>query len=293
MKCPRRGYVILGDGVREFVVPTTCKTWSCRVCSKKVAALVAMKVQYGCRSTGGPSYFITTTYVNNQDGDIRLASVANREWAELWRLLKLDPLWKTAAWWKVPELTKRQQVHFHAIVTGVEGKPSCRKPRESVIRWKQRQCSTDCLEHSLSRAWEAATADSFVVDASAIRSVNGVSWYVQKYMQKTFLSRVGLQALGFKRRYSRSQNWPSLESIHLAGPKGEGWDRVTIVNQKSLLDFHETKRFELRRRAEEDANHPSLAKMGGDYALALALKAEEKRITTIVQRVGGNVDNDH
>lgn len=227
-KCPRRGWVMLSTRERDFVMPTTCKTWGCHVCKEKVRQLTALKLMYGCLSTGGPSHFITVTYRKRPGDRTRDAQDVAKDWAALWRQLKGQEAWREAQWIKVPELTKAGQVHLHGIVVLAKGRDTCRKGDYHRKRWMQSQPSGHCLEHDLAHAWYEQTGDSFVVDCETVRSVAGTASYVQKYMAKSFAGdRSTMASLGFKKRWTSSRDWPRAEPLHLLGTELGLWERVT------------------------------------------------------------------
>lgn len=281
--CPRAGFVVLSTKNQHLVKRTICKTWRCRACSKKVAALTAMKMAYGCVTTSQPWYFITTTYRYRDVGDIIYAPTARKDWAELWRRLKLDRRYASAAWIKVPELTKNLQVHLHAIVVNVRGPASCRISKYGRKRWMQSTCGKrtdsdgDCAEHSIARHWFDITGASFVVDCQDVRSPNGIAYYLQKYFAKTFEDRTALEALGYSRRWSSSKNWPRVERLHLAGTD-TGWHKTTrIAASRGRWNRERASRgvvVELNRLAKLSERSPLMQQAGGDYALATYHKAK-------------------
>ena len=273
-------------------MPTTCKTWRCPVCSNKVRQLTALKMMYGCLSTGKPSHFITITYRKRQGDRTRNASNVARDWAALWRQLRELDRWKSAAWVKVPELTKAGQVHLHGIVVLATGKDSCRIRKDRRKEWMQRSCSSGCLEHDLAQIWYDITGDSFVVDCQRVRSVAGTAGYVQKYMSKSFDGeRRAMQDLGFGRRWSASRNWPRCAPIKLQGTEWEAWESVTRRHgtKASYSEYSEdlpVRMSELFLDQEEDKPW-ILEKVGGDYNLAMrALSLKRKQIKDVMKGFG-------
>lgn len=282
-KCPRRGFVLLGTSTKDYVVPTTCKTWGCGVCYNKVRQLTALKMMYGCLSTGGPSHFITVTYRKRDRDTTRNAKGVAKEWAAWWRLLKKQVAWKNAAWIKVPELTKRGQIHLHGIIVNAVGKASCRTSEFGRKAWMLRNCSQNCLEHDMAKAWyEVTNRKSFVTDCQEIRSVAGTCAYVQKYMAKDFAGdRKTLKSLGFKKRWSSSSNWPRCEPLRLQGSLLGAWESVLRVHgAKATYAVHsedEPVRMSEMVEDQELAEDWLMERVGSDYLLAVRALAETKR----------------
>lgn len=291
-ECPRRGFVLLlsPDGREKLCVKTTCKTWGCHVCRKKVRQLVAMKIMYGVSSVEGPSQFITVTYRYQGPADLVNASTSAKHWAKLWRILKALPRWQNAAWFKVPELTQQGQVHFHALVTGVSGIDTCRTEPDEKARmsWLQRPCIKHCLEHDLVRAWYTVTG-AFIGDCSTVRSSERVAHYVQKYMSKAFDEFEGyMHYLGYRRRYSASRNWSRFKPIRLAGTE-LGWQSVRVF-QESKLELNPESEgslvYTLRTLARNSEGHPLLERVGEPGALALFPDLKLEALRGAFARIG-------
>lgn len=245
-----------------------------------------MKMMYGCLSTGAPSLFITNTYVLNQESDLRDASCVAKEWAALWRLLKGQAAWKEAAWVKVPELTKRGQIHLHGIVLNVKGRASCRTKPTQRKKWMTGNCSVNCLEHDLARAWYEVTGDSYVVDCQVVRTANGICNYVIKYMDKTFANREAIEERGIKRRWSASRNWPRCEPLRLKGTEVEAWTQIKVIDGRYLnysdehdSTYHYTYSLHDLRKQQEEERPYLLESVGGDYLLEVQKLARKKKIT--------------
>ena len=291
MECPRAGFVLLGaEDEHTYVVRTICKTWGCRGCGTKVRALTALKMVYGCL-VGGLSYFITVTYRVGLGSELRSAPGAGRDWARLWELLKRKERWAKAAWFKVPELTGQGQVHFHALVTMMEGgsTASCRTQKERIAKTWLKTCrrGNRCMEHDISVVWHGITGDSFVCDVSGIRSLEGVANYVQKYMGKTMFERAELEGLGFRRRWSASRNWPRGAQLRLRGTEEGAWLQVTVVSAKQLREQPWARKWhgELAVRAEEDSGKELVQSVGTDLGLELQRKRITGRTRAIMRKV--------
>ncbi len=289
-KCPTRGFVVLGTAQRDYVVPTTCKTWGCGVCYNKVRQLTALKMMYGCLSTGGPSHFITVTYRKRDRDATKNARGVAKEWAALWRLLREKVAWKNAAWIKVPELTRRGQVHLHGIIVGAIGKASCRRSEFQRKAWTLRGCSESCLEHDISRSWyEVTKGKSYITDCQEVRSVAGTCAYVQKYMAKDFSGeRKALKSLGFKKRWSSSKNWPRCEPVRLQGSVVGAWESVLRVHgPKATYALHsedEPERMSDMVETQELEKDWLMERVGEDYLLAVMALGERKRDMKDIQK---------
>lgn len=92
----------------------------------------------------------------------------------------------------------------------------------------QLDCKKDCLMHEWGKEWEQLTS-AFVVDVRKVYSAGGASGYLSKYLAKGFAHREELQALGFKRRWSCSRNWPRERQIRLRGTEQGLWDTIEII----------------------------------------------------------------
>lgn len=233
--CPRAGGVQLtterGD---SFWLPTRCKTWGCNVCRESLASLVKARMIYGLTHSTG-SLFITVTYRMGGPATVQTVQSVERDLRSLWRKLRERCRWKRMSYVKVPELTKAGQVHLHLLVTGVEFQvASCRRDGELMRSMKARQCSTGCVQHELMRLWQEVTGDSFIVDASRVRNPAKCAAYVAKYVVKGFHMRYELEALGFKRRFAFSRNWPGVGKMRLAFTDDPGWETVERVELRAL-----------------------------------------------------------
>lgn len=234
MECERRGYVLLDHDGHIHHKRTVCKTWRCRSCKLSLLNYVSMVVQYGVLMSER-SWLTTVTYSAPQGFVPRDAACVRRDS----RLLKqrLRVIFPSLVWFEVPELTERGQVHLHLIMSGIKWSKSCRRKQDKSYRtWSQMTCRTalTCGEHLISRLWEAITHDSYVVDSSPVRSAGGVGHYVADYLKKGLGDHLALEALGFKRRYSTSRNWPRGVKMRMRGTEEGVWSRVTRIPQDNL-----------------------------------------------------------
>lgn len=230
--CPSRGAVelITRDG-EIYWLPTICKTWKCLACQPKLMALIQARIRYGM-VTLGPCLFITVTYVMRRESDLRDASSVHADLKSLWRTLGKTTRWKNVSYVRVPELTKKGQVHVHMIVGNVKGTATCRRgTKEPLKTWKGRECNDleTCIQHQLSRVWDEITGGSFVVDVSKVRSGSRTASYITGYIRKDFIGHQELEARGFRRRYAFSRNWPSLGHMELANTRDGEWRKVNRV----------------------------------------------------------------
>ncbi len=228
--------MVLIDESHRHVMRTSCKTWRCHACSKKLARLYQLRMEYGT-SELGECFVITVTYEmgSRKTVDARGAVMDLRK---LWQRLRSRPRWKSLAWCRVTELTKKGQVHYHLIVGGVTGKGRCEDTTYSrnkgYVRWYRRGCQDrgeECINHELAREWERITVDSYVVDVDPVRSGRAVAGYLGKYLTKAMATWDTLEGLGFKRRWNCSRNWPSPGRMRLAGSKvypgdESAWEQV-------------------------------------------------------------------
>ena len=218
--CIKKGYAWLQEKTtgRKYYVPTNCRTWSCRGCRDRNLAAVRLRIQYGCWMLKA-SLLITVTYKIGKTSAVRTADVAGRDLARLFTSIgRQNP---KLTWFKVPELTKKGQVHFHLVVGGLDGQvPACERRARYDKRWFARSCL--CVEHVWARMWFAITGDSWVVDAREVLSPADTASYLGKYLVKGMVHRRALVALGYTRRWSCSRNWPRGE-LHLLGTTESRW----------------------------------------------------------------------
>lgn len=283
-KCPRRGYVRMerkGGDRGEFWAETSCKTWGCAVCRRKLKSLVEMKMEYGC-STLGFCHFITLTLKMEDERihDARSVAKAFRVWRDL---LKLR--YPKLAWFKVTELTKNKKPHLHLLIGGISPRMErCRRKGESRRKWHERKCSgrekgKDCLEHEIGRLWEYVTETSFIVDVKMIYNPKGMAGYLGKYLVKAFNQREDLKELGFERRYSYSQNWPTGGKLQTAGTIAKQWHAVHFVQRTEIEPSHANKLI------EAGVDHWLMRRSGDDLRLLLAKRNELKGRRSNIERL--------
>ena len=240
--CPKGGFIRLTSVTgRVGVFPTVCKSWRCNVCRRKKKALVIERIQYGCSKLGS-SYSITLTFRVEGEGR-RDAVSAERALRGFWRSMRIR--YPHLAYFKVLELTKKRQPHYHVIVggLGMDRRDHCRRKKEMDERNLRGLCKVGddlCVEHEVSAAWRVATGDSYVVQVDSVYAVRGLGFYLGKYLTKTFFEEdEDSVALGFGRRWASSNNWPrfpklQLRATSLSKPGRSGWRRVQVLGRRGI-----------------------------------------------------------
>lgn len=245
------------------VSETKCKTWGCTPCRKSLLQLVEMKIEYGCLILGS-SHFITLTYVNTGQDSLRLAPSVRLDF-ELW-LRRLKLRYSDLSWFKVPELTKKGQVHLHLLMGGLEAKTvQCESKPTNWYRWILKRC--DCLAHVLGREWHHITG-AVVINVQKTYDPKGLAGYLSKYLVKGFHNREELSERGFIRRYAASRNFPRGSNLQLRGTLDKKWDRVIRVPRES----HNWRYLEAR--VEQSKTAPIMAQVGDSLAHKLGDRRE-------------------
>jgi hypothetical protein len=179
------------------------------------------------------TYAVHEKTLNGRVKYAKTAVTASPNWKTLWTTMKCryPKEMKKVNWLRVPELTKAGQVHFHAIVGGIESGEVDRCEDGRIVsdkysrRWRKKDC--ECWEHRFSRVWYEITGDSFVVDFREVYSPEGAGAYLGKYLEKTMDSgtvRQRLEELGFLRRFTTSRNFPR-GSLTMYGTIIGAWTR--------------------------------------------------------------------
>ncbi len=263
-KCPRSGFMEFRDGLgQNYFMETSCKTWRCVVCRPKLKNLVMLKMEYGLLSMSsiGRSYLITVTLKKGNE-ESKDAAYVRQAWERLLKYLKLNrPSNRTMMWFKVTEMTNNLQPHLHLLVGGIGNRPDwCHGPLDKT-------CG-DCVQCEWRLWWLYVTGDSFIVDVREIYDVRGACEYLGKYLIKAFSLRDELEALGFKRRYSTSRNWPRAEDMRFRGSI-RGW----LSNE---FFYNSVNSEALRRRAVQDSRRYMMQLISSDE-LRTRLSDREKR----------------
>ncbi len=277
--CPKWGYVFLTDiNGNTVILPTSCKTWGCSVCQKKLLSAFTMQVQIGIYRLGLCA-LITLTYKVEQWRE-EDAEYVTRDWRALFRQSKLLQQKK---WLKVTELTKKGMPHHHLIVGPFRkvGDITCQQGKVwSEPLHKRRILTCQCAGHQIARSWHTITHDSYIVHAEPVLSAPGVGRYLGKYLSKGYGSRGLLQALGVKRRWSCSRDYPRgiRPRLRLSKPFGPGWP---VVRMTSGLPLH-----------KQSIGGPEylMRQVGDNLALLLSARAKEHVFENKVRKVIKNED---
>lgn len=262
--CPRQGYVYLKTSWEEILVlPTVCKSWSCKSCQRKKNQMVTSVIQYGLlhrewwlisvtyASKGRPSEMVTNPVS---------AQRARKDWVAFLKLLRKKPL-NNLIWLQVLELTQRKQLHRH-ILMSFDGlnqiKDQCREINYSVRR--QNKCS--CGNCQLIKLWYSVTHDSWVVDVQRVYS-QGVAPYLTKYLAKSMRTndRQLFKERGITRLWSCSRNWQRGAFMQRRGTVEKAW----ISHEFEYGRDKTTDKY-----VKKVANHWALEQVGTNWAKQLA-----------------------
>lgn len=265
--CPRAGYIRLTSKIgATVVVKSTCKTWGCKQCRERVKSRVLSMMSYGCLMLG-ECWLITVTYKTDGCGSVRNAASVAKDWAALLSRLRQSPDMKSVAWFRVVELTKLGQPHLHLIVGGIGNGPW----KEIQRRWRE--------------YWLEITGDSYIVDVRPVLGAYGAAAYLGKYLVKGLMDREELESLGFKRRWSCSNNWPRADVV-LQGTDQGRWARVQFIGGM------EAGAEKLALEAEDSASSPLLDRVGDPVAVAyerkMVVKAKRAKLKGVIKGVKNN-----
>ena len=125
-------------------------------------------------------------------------------------------------------------------------------------------------------AREGGVVVSFITDVREVYSAGGAAKYLALYLEKQENEWENLEALGFKRRFSRSHGWPSDEPMRRKGTDVEAWKSHSWtlgISEWSVKEIN----------ASVDA--PLLERLGGELYLALAAKANTGRLRKTLERI--------
>ncbi len=237
--CPREGSILLESWKQKRVlVNTNCNSWRCVACRDRnrarFKAMVASGISHLTRSC-----FITITYRADAER-LHIVGCVARDWKALWRLLRknepwLSPLPKL----RVMELTKKGTPHFHLVIGNIpsEKRLRCFGRNFDVVRYRLVFDDCPCVAHVIGRAWQQVQdGESWLVHAVPVAGAKGAASYMAKYLDKEFDGARG-EALGMKRRWSTSRNWPSEKRSRLTESlKPAGWRRTVWAARKVLIE---------------------------------------------------------
>lgn len=257
LDCPRGGWMCLTAkwGIM-ITVPTVCQTWKCRRCGPKRKAYASMRSEHGSTSLKWPEplRLITLTYRMTGPQDVQTALSALADFRRFVQLLRRKSVHKRFRWFRVPEVTRLGQIHWHVISGDVAGS---KLEAERTIR--------DCWALATRRAGKVI---NHVVDASE-NSASGAASYVTKYLLKSALGFEALQERGFKRRWACSRDWTTPPKTTLRGTAEDAWLRTEFLGPK--VSHEEVAR---GRRAAEVSR---LADRVGDELVLSFQKRDQRR----------------
>lgn len=274
-QCPRRGVVLLEEKIGWLATRTTCKTWGCKVCRERVAALVRLRMEYGCLKLNN-SFLITLTYENSGMDSLRDADSVQMDLQRFWTYMRLKH--PNLSYFKIVEMTKKEQIHLHLIVGNITpgSKDTCDK---TFAKRRKEKCKLDCVHCQVVHVWENITG-SFVVDVRTIYNAAGLANYLGKYLTKQFYNWDSLQDRGFKRRWSRSKNWPSPRPLRLLGTELGVWRSIVVVE-------HWYRTEEMEQIVEASKGDPLMEQVGDPLAIELGKK---KRDYGLIRKMEGYIN---
>lgn len=121
------------------------------------------------------------------------------------------------------------------------------------------------------------------MDVREVGSAEGAARYITKYLRKGFLQHEALEEAGFKRRYSRSQNWPSGGLMRLRGSEEDLWEGIELVPGRVREWKPGFKR--IRSAVDRKTDCPAMDVVGDDLGLLLKAKREKSRTDKTVERI--------
>lgn len=285
-ECPKGGWILLihDKAYQHITMPTTCKSWRCLSCRERVKALLKLRVVKGC-SILEHTYLITLTFKTVNERRRTADSVA-KVWARWLRLLEKKFQMKPA-WLRILEATKKGQPHIHLVMghlptslqASCTGKTQHGKPNHRFDdTWLHKAC--ECLEHIAAQFWYTASGDSYVVDCRDVVGAHGAAAYLAKYLTKAAMSYDTLYALGFRRRWSRSRNWPGGKQLQLRATVDGAWKATVWMHSSGGVGQVAKDAFE-----KQSGTHHLLERVGDDLSFALDKRATRKRTIKTLERI--------
>lgn len=157
-------------------------------------------------------------------------------------------------------------VHLHCLMSGL---------KDNVVE--------SDMTDEVSRLWKEVTGDSWIVDARKVHTPKRMARYLGKYLAKGFEVRSQLEALGFRRRYSSSRNWPKPKRIMLRGTEENRWFHMMRTDEKLGPKYAA-----ILEASEDDY---LLERVGDDLVLILYADAEKYvQRSTLERWMNGNKD---
>ncbi len=242
-----------------IVMPTVCQTWRCPRCGNKRKAYASLRAEHGCLSLQwpGPLRLITVTYRMTGQADLVDAASALadfRRWLQLMRRRTRSQF----RWFRVPEVTKKGQTHWHVISGDLIGP---KLEAERLVR--------DCWAIASRRHGRVI---NHVVDVSETTSSRASS-YVSKYLVKGQLNFAPLSERGFTRRWGTSRDWTHPASLELRGTAEDSWLRKEFIKPSGATGDPIRTDIKIGRR---NAAISRLADRMGD-PLVLALQKRDRK----------------
>jgi hypothetical protein len=206
------------EGKKWGIVQGCCNDWNCPRCGQQRAREEYGRIVSGARELGKTNklYMLTITCegegLNVQEAENKYLVWTNRLVSNLRMQTKRSG--KVWAYASVTERQGRGHPHSHYLTTYCpddavlvkkgEWKPSVEKGRGTVARH-------DTLQSSILEQASIGAGLGWVYDLSELRSVEGASRYVAKYLFKeTIFSTIWPKGW---RRVRYSQNWPKLPDV--------------------------------------------------------------------------------
>lgn len=277
-ECPRKGYSVLRRKFQNpLLIETRCKQKRCVPCGPAVKAHVALKAEIGSWIRGG-SYFITVTFKMGT-GLQKDADSVQVAWRRFLYLLKRNypQLTKEMEWMKVIELTDQGQPHLHLLVSGFPGGTQDRcRGRKNEKNWVSNGCFMargTCILHAVAKSWmETTKGESWVCDASKVRSPSSAGNYVGKYITKAY-EETRLAKLGFKRVWSASRGFAPDLRVRLAGTVAGKWTKVE----------HFYSKYDQSDWLDRGSNDPDLKLVGHPLVMEKIERRERQRKLKVVE----------
>jgi hypothetical protein len=204
--------------------------------------------------------------------DRKDAASVQVDWRRFLYLFKRNypELTKNTEWMKVIELTQKGQPHLHLLMSGFPGgmRDRCRG-RKNEKNWVRNGCfeaTGSCLLHAVSKTWlETTKGESWVCDASKVRSPSAAGNYVGKYITKAY-EETGLAKLGFKRVWSASRGFAPDLRVRLAGTIAGKWTKVE----------HFFSKYDQTDWIDRSSNDPDLKMVGHPLVMEKIAKRERQ-----------------